>query len=152
MKFRRETLLVFFDRAAPALVGMEACPGSQWLARKLQGLGHRVRIMPAQFVKPYLKSNKSDTLDAEVIAEAVTRPSMRFVEAKAIEQIDVQSLHRVRDQMEMQRTRLITQMRAFCLESGRGRRQACAASRSRPRAAQPAHLGRQQPLILLLPV
>lgn len=118
MKFRRETLLAFFDRAAPALVGMEACPGSQWLARKLQGLGHRVRIMPAQFVKPYLKSNKSDTLDAEAIAEAVTRPSMRFVEAKTIEQIDVQSLHRVRDQMVMQRTRLITQMRGFCLEYG----------------------------------
>jgi len=74
--------------------------------------------MPAQFVKPYLKSNKSDTLDAEAIAEAVTRPSMRFVQAKAIEQIDVQSLHRVRDQMVMQRTRLITQMRGFCLEYG----------------------------------
>jgi transposase len=79
VKFRRDTLLTFFANAAPALIGMEACPGAQWLARKLQALGHTVRIIPAQFVKPYLKSNKNDTLDAEAIAEAVTRPTMRFV-------------------------------------------------------------------------
>jgi transposase len=77
--FRRETLLQFFARAAPVLVGMEACPGSQWLARKLVTLGHTVRIVPAQFVKPYVKSNKNDIIDAEAIAEAVTRPTMRFV-------------------------------------------------------------------------
>src|SRR5437763_8470100 len=67
--FRRETLLQFFERAAPAVVGMEACPGSQWLARKLIALGHTVRIMPAQFVKPYVKSNKSDIIDVAAIAE-----------------------------------------------------------------------------------
>lgn len=72
--------------AAPALIGMEACPGSQWLARHLQTFGHRVRIIPAQFVKPYVKSNKSDVIDAAAIAEAVTRPKMRFVEIKTAEQ------------------------------------------------------------------
>lgn len=118
VKFRRETLLAFFKRAEPALIGMEACPGSQWLARKLQALGHNVRIIPAQFVKPYVKSNKNDTIDAAAIAEAVTRPTMRFVEVKQPEQVDIQALHRVRDQMVGYRTKLICQMRAFCLEYG----------------------------------
>jgi transposase len=65
VKLRRETLLAFFERAARTVVGMEACPGSQWLGRKLQAMGHRVRIVPAQFVKPYVKSQKNDTIDAE---------------------------------------------------------------------------------------
>lgn len=116
--FRRETLLQFFERAEPVLVGMEASPGSQWLARKLMALGHTVRIVPAQFVKPYVKSNKNDLIDAEAIAEAVTRPTMRFVEVRTPEQIDLQALHRVRDRMIAHRTRLISQMRAFCLEYG----------------------------------
>jgi transposase len=118
VRCRRDTLMQFFQRAAPAIVGMEACPGSQWLARKIQSFGHTVKIVPAQFVKPYLKSNKNDALDAEAIAEAVTRPTMRFVEVKAEQQIDTQALHRARDQMVMHRTRLISQMRAFCLEYG----------------------------------
>jgi transposase len=122
-KFRRETLLAFFERAYPALVGMEACPGSQWLARKLQSLGHTVKIIPAQFVKPYVKSHKNDVIDAEAIAEAVTRPTMRFVEIKSADQIDVQALHRIRDQMVRSRTRLICQMRSFCLEHGLALRQ-----------------------------
>jgi transposase len=117
-KFRRETVLAFFERAEPAIIGMEACPGSQWLARRLQAMGHTVRIIPAQFVKPYVKSNKNDTIDAAAIAEAVTRPSMRFVEVKTAEQVDLQALHRIRDQMVTNRTRLICQMRAFCLENG----------------------------------
>jgi len=118
VKFRRDTLLQFFERASPTIVGMEACPGSQWLARRLGAMGHTVRIMPAQFVKPYLKANKSDTLDAEAIAEAVTRPTMRFVPVKTTDQVDIQSLHRIRDQLVRQRTSLINQMRAFCLEYG----------------------------------
>lgn len=118
VKFRRETLMAFFERAEPSLVGMEACPGSQWLARKLQALGHTVRIIPAQFVKPYVKSHKNDTIDAEAIAEAVTRPTMRFVEVKRVDQVDLQALHRIRDQMVGHRTKLICQMRAFCLEFG----------------------------------
>jgi transposase len=97
---------------------MEACPGSQWLARRLQALGHTVKIMPAQFVKPYVKSNKNDAVDAEAIAEAVTRPSMRFVQVKQTEQVDLQALHRARDLIVSTRTRLICQMRAFCLEYG----------------------------------
>jgi transposase len=71
VKFRRDTLLQFFERAAPAIVGMEACGGSQWLARKIKALGHRVRIVPAQFVKPYVKSNKNDLIDAAAIAGSV---------------------------------------------------------------------------------
>jgi transposase len=116
--FRRETLLQFFERADPTVIGMEACPGSQWLARKLGALGHTIRIVPAQFVKPYVKSNKSDIIDAEAIAEAVTRPTMRFVQVRSPAQIDLQALHRVRDRMVAHRTRLICQMRAFCLEYG----------------------------------
>lgn len=118
VKFRRDTLLAFFKRAKPTLVGMEACPGSQWLARKLLALGHRVRIVPAQFVKPYVKSQKNDTVDAEAIAEAVTRPTMRFTQVRTTEQVDLQALHRIRDQMIGSRTRLINQVRAFCLEYG----------------------------------
>jgi len=113
-KFRRDTLLAHFAAAPRALIGMEACPGSQWLARKLRDLGHDARILPAQFVKPYVKSNKNDARDAE----AVNRPTMRSVEVRTPEQIDVQALHRVRDRMVSNRTRLISQMRAFCLEYG----------------------------------
>lgn len=118
LKFRRDTLLAFFRQAPPALVGMEACPGSQWLARQLQAFGHTVRIIPAQFVKPYVKSNKNDAIDAAAIAEAVTRPTMRFVEVKTVEQTELQALHRIRDRMVSSRTRMICQMRAFCLEFG----------------------------------
>ena len=97
---------------------MEACPGSQWLARKLQAMGYQVRIVPAQFVKPYVKSQKNDTIDAEAIAEAVTRPTMRFTQVRTVEQVDLQALHRIRDQLVSSRTRLINQVRAFCLEYG----------------------------------
>jgi transposase len=92
VKFCRDALLVFFERAEPALVGMEACPVSQWLARKLQSMGHCVHIIPAHFVKPYVKSNKTDSIDAAAIAEAVTRPTVRFVEIKEPSQVDLQTL------------------------------------------------------------
>jgi len=118
LKLGRTTIFPFFGNATPALIGMEACPGSQWMARKLQALGHIVRIMPAQFVKPFVKSNKNDTIDAEAIAEAVGRPTMRFVQVKQTEQVDLQALHRARDLAVNTRTRLICQMRAFCLEYG----------------------------------
>ncbi|MGG7582273.1 IS110 family transposase, partial [Rhizobium sp. Nf11,1] len=123
VRFRRDTLLQFFERAAPTIVGMESCAGSQWIARKIQAFGHKVRLIPAQFVKPYVKSNKSDIIDAEAIAEAATRPTMRFAAIKSEEQADLQALHRVRDQMIGTRTRLINQMRAFCLEYGIALRQ-----------------------------
>lgn len=130
VKFRRDTVLAFFTRAAPSLVGMEACPGSQWLARKLQSMGHSVRIVPAQFVKPFVKSQKNDTIDAEAIAEAVTRPTMRFAQVRTTEQIDLQALHRIRDQLVTTRTRLINQARAFCLEYGVAIRQGTGVFRS----------------------
>jgi transposase len=91
IKFARETLQSFFDLAPKALIGMEACPGSRWLARKL-------------VVKPYVKSNKTDTVDAAAIAEAVTRPTMRFVEVRTAEQVDLQALHRVQDRLVGERT------------------------------------------------
>jgi transposase len=117
-KFRRNTLLTFFERADRVVIGMEACPGSQWLARKLSAMGHQVRIVAAQFVKPYVKSQKNDTIDAAAIAESVTRPTMRFTHPRTVEQVDLQARHRIRDQMVASRTALINQMRAFCLEYG----------------------------------
>jgi transposase len=123
VKFKRDTLLQFFELARPAIVGMEACPGSQWLARKISALGHRVKIVPAQFARPYVKSNKNDTIDAAAIAEAITRPTMRFVEIKSPDQVDLQALHRIRDQMMGTRSRLVCQMRAYCLEYGAAIRQ-----------------------------
>ena len=115
VKFSRETLLKFFEAAEAALIGMEACAGSQWLARKLTALGHNAKIIPAKFVKPYVKSNKSDTIDAEAIAEAVTRPTMQ-VRSEA--QVDLQALHRIRDRLIRNRTGLMNQARAFCIEYG----------------------------------
>jgi transposase len=101
-----------------ALIGMEACPGSQWLARRLIEMGHDARIIPARFVKPYVKSNKTDTVDAAAIAEAVTRPIMRFVEVRTPVQVDLQALHRIRDRLVGQRTGLMNQAGAFCIEYG----------------------------------
>jgi transposase len=106
-KFSRETLLRFFAAADRAVIGMEACAGSQWLARKLYAIGHDARIIPAKFVKPYVKSNKSDTIDAEAIAEAVTRPTMRFVQVRSEAQVDLQALHRIRDRLIRNRTGLM---------------------------------------------
>lgn len=117
-KFSRDTLISFFDTAPKALIGMEACPGSQWLARRLVSMGHDARIIPARFVKPYVKSNKTDTIDAAAIAEAVTRPTMRFVEVRTPDQVDLQAMHRIRDRLVGQRTALMNQARAFCLEYG----------------------------------
>ena len=114
----RSNIFEFFANASVALIGMEACPGAQWLARKLETLGHQVRIIPAQFVKPYVKSNKNDAIDAAAIAEAVTRPSMRFVKAKSTEQAELQCVHRIRDRLVGTKTQLINQIRAFCLEFG----------------------------------
>lgn len=117
-KFSRETLLEFFTAAPAARIGMEACAGSQWLAGKLIELGHDAKIIPARFVKPYVKSNKTDTIDAEAIAEAVTRPTMRFVQVRSAEQVDLQALHRIRDRLIRNRTGLMNQARAFCIEYG----------------------------------
>ena len=89
----------FFERAERSRGGHGRLPGSQWLARKLQAMGHTVRIIPAQFVKPYVKSHKNDTIDAAAIAEAVTRPTMRFVRSSSPSRWICRRLHRIRDQM-----------------------------------------------------
>jgi len=98
------------------LIGMEACSGSHFLGRALREQGHDVKLIPAQFVKPFVKSNKNDFIDAEAIAEAVERENMRFVAIKTDDQLDLQALHRVRDRLMT--TALINQIRAFLLERG----------------------------------
>ena len=100
------------------VMAMEACCGAHHLGRVLQGQGHQVRLMSPEYVRPYVKSQKNDDRDAEAIAEAATRPTMRFVELKSEAQLDMQSLHRARDRLVGQRTALINQMRAILLERG----------------------------------
>jgi transposase len=102
----------------PCLIGMEACVGAHHLSRKLASLGHDARLMPAKYVRPYSKGQKNDFNDAEAIAEAVQRPTMKFVVTKTAEQLDLQALHRVRQRLVSQRTGLINQIRAFMLERG----------------------------------
>jgi transposase len=88
----------------PCLIGMEACVGAHHLARRLQALGHHARLMPAKYVRPYSKGQKNDFRDAEAIAEAVQRPTMKFVAVKTSDQLDLQALHRVRERLVSQRT------------------------------------------------
>src|SRR5215470_17874476 len=95
------------------LIGMEACSGAHYIARQLAALGHDVRLMPAQYVKPFLKGHKNDYRDAEAIAEAVQRPTMHFVAIKTPEQMDLLALHRVRSRLVSQRTGVINQIRGF---------------------------------------
>jgi transposase len=117
-KFSRNQLLVFAAKLENSLIGMEACAGAHFLGTALRNQGHEVRLIPAQFVKPFVKSNKNDFLDAEAIAEAVTRHNMRFVPIKTEEQLDLQALHRVRDRLVQRRTAVINQVRGFLLERG----------------------------------
>jgi transposase len=102
----------------PCLIGMEACVGAHHLSRNLASLGHDARLMPAKYVRPYGKGQKNDFNDAEAIAEAVQRPTMKFVATKTAEQLDLQALHRVRERLVSQRTGIINQIRAFMLERG----------------------------------
>jgi transposase len=105
----------------PACVAaMEACCGAHHLGRLLRGMGHEVRLMPPEYVRPYVKAQKNDERDAEAIAEAATRPTMRFVALKSAEQLDMRSLHRVRDRLVGERTALLNQLRAVLLERGIG--------------------------------
>ena len=100
----------------PCLIGMEACVGAHHLSRKLKALGHDARLMPAKYVRPYSKGEKNDYRDADAIAEAVQRPTMKFVATKSADQLDLQALHRVRERLVGQRTGIINQIRAFLLE------------------------------------
>src|ERR1022692_2253268 len=117
-RFSRAQLLRFTANRKVHLIGMEACGGSHFLGRALQEQGHEVRLIPAQYVKPYVKTNKNDYIDAEAIAEAVGRPTMRFVPIKSDDQLDLQSLHRVRERWVMRRTAVINQVRGLLLERG----------------------------------
>src|SRR5437879_6093547 len=117
-KFSRAQLLVYCANLPSALIGLEACAGAHFMGTRLREQGHEVRLIPAQFVKPYRKSNKNDFIDAESIAEAVTKENMRFVQIKTQEQLDVQAMHRVRDRLVQRRTALINEIRGFLLERG----------------------------------
>ncbi len=117
-QIRRSQLLQFFARQPACLVGMEACASSHHWARELIALGHEVKLMPAQYVKPYVKRGKNDAADAEAICEAVTRPTMRFVAIKSREQQSAMMLHRVRLVLCRQRTQLSNAIRAHLAEFG----------------------------------
>jgi transposase len=117
-QLKREQLLKFFATLPPCLLGMEACGGSHHWSRELQKLGHEVRLIAPQFVKPYVKGNKNDANDAEAICEAVGRPSMRFVAVKTIAQQDMQAVHRVRTELVKQRTAKVNQIRGLLAEYG----------------------------------
>jgi len=115
---KRETLIGLAAKLPPCIVAMEACCGAHHLGRLFANQGHDVRLMSPEYVRPYIKAQKNDDRDAEGIAEAATRPTMRFVEVKAQEQLDIQTLHRSRDRLVAERTALINQLRAILLERG----------------------------------
>jgi transposase len=117
-QLRRRQVLPFFRKQPACLVGIEACATSHHWSRELGTFGHEVRIMPANYVKPYVKRNKNDAADAEAICEAVTRPSMRFVAVKTAEQQSVLMVHRTRELMVRQRTMLVNAIRAHMAEFG----------------------------------
>ncbi len=117
-QLRRSQVLAFFRKQPACLVGIEACATAHHWAREIEQLGHEVRLMPASYVKAYVKRNKNDAADAEAICEAVTRPSMRFVAVKSAEQQSVLMLHRTRELLVRQRTMLVNAIRAHMAEFG----------------------------------
>src|SRR5438874_8221752 len=117
-RLQRESVIKFAVGLEPCVMAMEACCGAHHLGRILREQGHQIRLMSPEYVRPYVKAQKNDDRDAEAIAETATRPTMRFVELKSAEQLDMQSLHRVRDRLVGERTALINQLRAVLLERG----------------------------------
>jgi len=117
-RLSRHDLMPFMAKLPPVLIGMEACGGAHYWARRFRAHGHAVKLMAPQFVKPYVKSNKNDMRDAEGIAEAVTRPTMRFVPIKDIDQQDLQALHRIRDRLMSARTALVNEVHGLLHEYG----------------------------------
>ena len=117
-KVSRSRLMELVAKLSPCLIGMEACAGAHHWGRKFTKLGHTVKLMAPQFVKPYVKTNKHDHADAEAICEAVTRPSMRFVPIKDIHQQDILSIHRVRERLISNRTALTNEIRSLLHEYG----------------------------------
>ena len=117
-RMRRETVIAFAARLPACVVAMEACCGAHHMGRALAAQGHALRLMSPEYVRPYVKAHKNDDRDAEAIAEAATRPTMRFVALKSEEQLDMQTLHRVRDRLIGERTSLMNQIRSLLLERG----------------------------------
>ena len=117
-KIRRLGLKDAFEKLPPCIVGMEACLSAHFVSRLLRGLGHKPRIIPAIYVKPFVKGQKNDYNDAEAIAEAALRPNLRMVEEKSQDQLDLQACHRVRSRLVSRRTATINQIRAFLIEQG----------------------------------
>src|SRR5919199_3116629 len=117
-QLRRKEVVAYFTKLPPCEIGMEACSSSHYWARRLQGLGHTVKLMAPQFVRPYVKTNKNDARDAEAICEAVTRPSMRFVPIKTAEQQAILALHRARQGFVKARTAQANQLRSLLAEFG----------------------------------
>lgn len=117
-KLGRQQLIEFMHKQQPALVGMETCCGAQYLARLFSSFGHTARLLPAQYVRPFVKSQKNDFNDALAISEAVQLPTMRFVPIRSEEQLDVQALHRSRDRLLRQRLALTNQIRGLLLDRG----------------------------------
>lgn len=117
-RLSRSKFLPFLANIPPCLIGIEACGSSNYWARRLRSVGHNVRQISPQYVKPYVKTNKNDCNDAEAICEAVTRPSMRFVPIKNIAQQDIQALHRIRERLVHDRTALVNQTRGILREYG----------------------------------
>jgi transposase len=117
-RMQRKTIMVLAAKLSPCIVAMEACCGAHHLGRAFSAQGHTVRLMSPEYVRPYVKAQKNDDRDAEAIAEAATRPTMRFVALKSQEQLDMQTLHRARDRAVGERTSLMNQLRAVLLERG----------------------------------
>src|SRR5499426_506993 len=117
-RFSRHDLMPFLAKLPPVRIGMEACGGAHYWARRFREHGHEVKLMAPQFVKPYVKSNKNDSRDAEAIAEAVTRPTMRFVPIKDVDQQDIQALHRIRERLIGARTALVHEIHGLLHEYG----------------------------------
>ena len=117
-RMRRETVMTFGATLPACIIAMEACCGAHHMGRALAAQGHTIRLMSPEYVRPYVKAQKNDDRDAEAIAEAATRPTMRFVTLKSEAQLDMQTLHRVRDQLVGERTALMNQIRAVLLERG----------------------------------
>ena len=117
-RVKRETLIGLVAKLPASIIAMEACCGAHYLGRLFADHGHDVRLMSPEYVRPYIKAQKNDDRDAEGIAEAATRPTMRFVELKSQEQLDMQTLNRSRDRLVAERTSLINQLRAILLERG----------------------------------
>ena len=117
-RMRRDTIVAFCSKYPGSIVAMEACCGAHHIGRALAAKGHEIRLMSPEYVRPYVKAQKNDDRDAEAIAEAASRPTMRFVTLKSEEQLDMQTLHRVRDRLVGDRTSLMNQIRSLLLERG----------------------------------